>query len=93
MWSNQTASSIQSVIILNNIIMLHPVRSIKPIKLHKHTAFRHFRIQIDMNLEKILLDANDPYQHLHKHKDLLGGWFWQRAASQEKKSKYRYRLK
>lgn len=43
-----------------------------------------------MNLEKIPLDANETYQHPHRHKDLLGDWFWQISASQEKKSKYRY---
>lgn len=73
--------------------MLHPVKFIKPIKLHKHKAFRHFRIWIDMNLEKIPLDANETYQHPHRHKDLLGDWFWQISASQEKKSKYRYGVK
>lgn len=70
--------------------MLHPVKSIQPINLYKHQAFRHFWIWIDINLEKNPLDANETHQHLHRHKDLLGGWFWQRAASQDKKSKYRY---
>lgn len=73
--------------------MFHPVKFIKPIKLHKHTAFRHFRIQIGMNLGKNPLDANYTYQHLHRHKDLLGAWFWQRAANREKKSKHRYEVK
>lgn len=30
-------------------------------------------------------DAIETYQHLHTHKDLLGVWFLQRAANQEKK--------
>lgn len=38
-----------------------------------------------MNLEKNPLNANETYQHLHRHKALSGGWFWQRTASQEKK--------
>lgn len=70
---------------------MNPVKFIKPIRLHK--AFRHFRIWVDMHLEKIPLGANETYQHLHRHKDLLGVWFWQTAASHEKKSKYRYGVK
>jgi len=39
------------------------------------------------------IDATETYQHLHRHKDLLGVCFLQRAANQGKKNKYKYQVK